>query len=47
VIKGYDVVKKIESVKTGRFDKPIKNQEIIKAKMKESKVTKNKTTQKQ
>jgi peptidylprolyl isomerase len=34
VIKGYDVVKKIEGTKTGRLDKPLENQEIIKAEMK-------------
>ena len=31
VVDGYDVVKKIEDVKTGRGDKPIEEQKIIKA----------------
>lgn len=35
VISGYDVVKKIESVKTGMMDKPIEVQKIIKAYIKE------------
>jgi peptidylprolyl isomerase len=34
VIKGYDVVKKIENVKTGYGDKPVKIQGIIKATVK-------------
>jgi peptidylprolyl isomerase len=35
VIKGYDVVKKIESAKTDRFDRPIKEQVILKAYIKQ------------
>lgn len=31
VIKGYDVVQKIENVKTGALDKPVETQKIIKA----------------
>ena len=34
VIKGYDVVEKIESVSTGAGDKPLKEQKIIKAYLK-------------
>lgn len=35
VVKGYDeVVKKLENVKTGRYDKPVEEQKIIKAYMK-------------
>jgi peptidylprolyl isomerase len=35
VISGYDVVKKIEAVKTGVMDKPLEVQKIIKAYVKE------------
>jgi len=35
VIKGFKVVKKIENTKTARFDRPIKEQKIIKAYIKE------------
>ena len=31
IIKGYDVVKKIENSKTGKRDKPLKTKQIIKA----------------
>ncbi len=33
VIKGYDVVKKIENTKTARGDRPVQEQKIIKAKL--------------
>jgi peptidylprolyl isomerase len=38
VIKGQEVVKKIENVKTGFGDKPIEKQEIIKASVREEEV---------
>jgi peptidylprolyl isomerase len=34
VVKGYDVVKKIEGVKTGAGDRPIEDQKIVKAQVK-------------
>ena len=37
VIKGYDIVQKIEKVKTNPMDKPIEEQKIIKAYIKEQK----------
>jgi len=30
VVKGYDVVEKLEKVKTGMHDKPVEDQKIIK-----------------
>lgn len=35
VVKGYDVVEKIENTKTGMMDKPVEEQKIIKAYIKE------------
>ncbi|NWF67104.1 MAG: peptidylprolyl isomerase, partial [Campylobacterales bacterium] len=37
VIDGYDIVKKIENTKVGAMDKPVEEQKIIKAYVKEKK----------
>lgn len=36
VVSGYDVVQKIENTKTGKFDKPVEEQKIVKAYLKPS-----------